>query len=62
MSEANNFHSVIYYGHYHRSILFNRAVPLQLVDEGKKKKKLHFYSKEERVKKENKKKGTSLVK
>lgn len=62
MSEANNFHSVIYYGHYHRSILFNRAVPLQLVDEGKKKKSCTSTQKEERVKKENKKKGTSLAK
>lgn len=61
MSEANNFHSVIYSGNYHRSLLFNRAAPLQLVDEGKNKP--HFYSKRGEKKNENKKKnGTSLIK
>lgn len=32
MSEANNFHSVIYSGHYHRSFLVNKVAFLQLVD------------------------------
>lgn len=27
MSEANNFHSVIYSGHYHRSLLVNELLP-----------------------------------
>lgn len=49
MSEANNFHSVIYSGHCHRGLLFNRAAPLQLVHEGKNKP--HFPQKEEKEKK-----------
>lgn len=59
MSEANNFHSVIYSGHYHRSLLYNGAAPLQLVGEGKKK---HVHSKRERKKENKKKKDTSLAK
>lgn len=55
MSEANNFHSVIYSGHYHRSLLVKKVASLQLVDkEGQEMLHLLTYMYKELLGKEKK--------
>jgi len=55
MSEANNFHSIIYSGHYHRSLLVKKVASLQLVDkEGQEMLHLLTYMYKELLGKEKK--------
>lgn len=60
VSQANNFHCVTYSDHYHRHLLVNEVVPLQLMKIGKKSCTQEEKNRWER--KKNKRKGSELRK
>lgn len=60
VSQASNFHWVTYSGHYHRHLLVNEVVPLQLMKIGKKSCTQEEKNRWER--KKNKRKGSELGK